>query len=167
MNAAQTQVTAAAKYKLAALCEMTGFTPRQVHELSHRGALPPPVGHARSAHYTDEHVDLLRKVRQWTVSGISVTRIVEHIRSSSTPPSSYPLDPDAVVTERWTRARIGQMVEIAVVMGGSEEQTNRELLGHLVEQAKVFLNGKRKVAAPATKRTERSRPTKSSPSAAR
>lgn len=160
MTSAQTQAPSTASYKLEALCEMTGFTRRQVHQLSHKGALPPPLGHARHSYYTDHHVDALRRIRPWLLAGVSLPKIAEHIKAGASTLPDYASDPNALVTDLWSRVRIGQRVEIAVLMGGSDEQTNRDLQRHLVEQAKAFLAGKTKVTAPVKSGTLRGRPPK-------
>lgn len=126
-------------YKLVDLCEMTGFTPRQIHEFRARGVLQAPIGRGRGSRYTDAHVDALRAIGPLAKAGVPAKRIAASVKANALPALGYPPGPESVLTERWTRVRIAHRIEIGVVAGGSEEQKNREILDHLVRETKRLL----------------------------
>jgi DNA-binding transcriptional MerR regulator len=130
----------AANYRLTEVCEMTGFTPRQIADLRSKGALTPPQGHGRSARYSDSHIDALRAVQNLSGAGISRKRIASHLVRQQDTTQPVPAAAGAVVTARWTRVTIDQQIEIAVMGGGSNDARNRALLDHLVQEAKRFVD---------------------------
>ena len=125
-------------YKLSEVCEMTGFTPRQIADLRKKGALAPPHGRSRGARYSDRHIDALRAIRELSGAGISRRRIASHLDAQLGSPQPALPGSGSVVTARWTRVTIDQQVEIAVMAGGSNDGRNRALLDHLVDEAKRF-----------------------------
>lgn len=125
-------------YSLAELCEMFDFTPRQLHDFRAKGALPPPDGTGRGARYTDVHVKRLQAIKPLVEAGISVSRISARYASvdAEKPPHLQVGDP--VTSEQWERVRIDAGLELAMLVGGSLEGRRRELLGHLIEEARRF-----------------------------
>ena len=128
-----------APYTLHDVCEMSGFTARQIHEFRALGALKPPLGHGRGARYADEHVDALRAIRPLFEAGVSATRIAAKVKEGQGHPIPGGLASEEFFTERVTRVRIARRVEIAVSVGGSEDLDNRALLDHLIKETRQFL----------------------------
>lgn len=128
-----------APYKLHEVCEMTGFTARQIHEFRALGAIKPPIGRGRGARWADEHVDALRNLRPLFDAGVSAARIAAKVKEGPGHPGTSGLASEEFSSERVTRVRIARRVEIAVSMGGSQELDNRALLDHLVQEARKFL----------------------------
>ncbi len=127
------------QYRLSDVCDMTGFTPRQIADLRNKGALSPPLGHGRGARYSDSHIDALRAIRNLSGAGISRKRIASHLVRQQDTSQPVLAAPGAVVTARWTRVTIDQQIEVAVMAGGSSDARNRALLDHLVQEASRFL----------------------------
>ena len=126
-------------YKLSELCEMTGFTQRQVADLRKKGALPPPNGRSKGARYSDKHIDALRAIRELSGAGISRKRIASYLGTQQRPLQPVLPVSGGVVTARWTRVTIDQQIEIGVMAGGSSDVRNRALLDHLVDEAQRFI----------------------------
>lgn len=144
MNAPRTALhtehpTGRRAYSLADLCEMFGFTARQVRDFRTKGALQPPEGVGRGAYYTDEHVKRLGTIKPLVEAGISVSRIAARYSSVESAASMHETATESVTAERWDRVRVGPELELALLVGSSLENRRDELLSHLVNEAKRFL----------------------------
>lgn len=129
-------------YSLAELCEMFDFTPRQLHDFRAKGAMPPPDGTGRGARYSDVHVKRLQAIKPLVEAGISVSRISARYASVDVEKSSDQQGGDPVTSEQWERVRIDAGLELAMLVGGSLEGRRRELLSHLIDEARRFTSEK-------------------------
>lgn len=126
-------------YSLSDLCELFGFTARQVRDFRAKGALQPPEGVGRGAYYTDEHVKRLGAIKPLVEAGISVSRIAARYSSVESAASMHETASESVIAERWDRVHVGPGLELALLVGSSLENRRDELLSHLVNEAKRFL----------------------------
>lgn len=69
------------KWKIQDLVESSGLTRRQIHELTHRRVIRPPVGKARGARYSDDQMQTLKKVAQLKELGLSLASIKDKIEA--------------------------------------------------------------------------------------
>jgi DNA-binding transcriptional MerR regulator len=64
-----------AKYSISEVVEQTGITRRTLRYYIAQGVLMPPTGQGRSAFYTDEHLERVRKVREMQEQGLTLAQI--------------------------------------------------------------------------------------------
>jgi DNA-binding transcriptional MerR regulator len=57
-------------YNIETLAKMTGLTRRTIRYYVQRGLLDPPLGGGRGSFYTDEHLNRLKKIAEWTEQGV-------------------------------------------------------------------------------------------------
>lgn len=126
-------------YSLSDLCEMFGFTARQVRDFRAKGALQPPEGVGRGAYYTREHVKRLEAIKPLIEAGISVARIAARYSATETSMPARRTTGEEVVVERWDRVRVGPGLELAMLVGSGLEDRRLELMRHLVSEAKRLL----------------------------
>lgn len=126
------------QYTLSDLCAATGLSPRQVRDLRAKGALPPPIGKSRAAHYTEVHLARLIAIQPLLKAGVPVSRIAAQysVESDQHSPQA-PLV--SLATETWKRVRVGSTVEVSVLVGNVGERRTQELLDHLAAEAVRFL----------------------------
>lgn len=126
-------------YGLSDLCEMFGFTARQVRDFRAKGALQPPEGVGRGAYYTDEHVKRLGAIKPLVEAGISVSRIAARYSAAETSMPARGTTGEEIMVERWDRVRVGPGLELAMLVGSGLENRRLELMRHLVSEAKRLL----------------------------
>ena len=125
-------------YSLADLCEMFGFTARQIHDFRAKGALQPPDGKGRGARYSDEHVQRLGAIKPLLENGISVARIAARYIPPSATRSLGDL-PAPPVSERWDRVRIGPDLEISFLVRGNLDRRRAQLIALMSREARRLL----------------------------
>lgn len=134
----QTETYKPVQYTLSDLCAATGLSPRQVRDLRAKGALPPPIGKSRAAHYTEAHLARLIAIQPLLEAGVSVSRIAARYSMESEQASAQgPLA--SLAPETWKRVRVGSTVEVSVLVGNVGERRTQELLDHLAAEAIRFL----------------------------
>ena len=57
-------------YNIETLAKMTGLTRRTIRYYIQRGLLEPPKGGGRGSYYTDDHFQILKKIKKWSVQGV-------------------------------------------------------------------------------------------------
>ena len=78
-------------FTLDELCILTGHSKRTVRYYMQLGLVPRPIGEARAAYYTDEHLVRLLRIKQLSEAGVSLERIREVLagEESPVPPRRY------------------------------------------------------------------------------
>ena len=114
------------RYTIGELADRADVSRRTVRYYVQRGLLPAPDGLGRGAHYSDAHVARLIRVRELQEAGIPLADITRALDADpgapapSAPPASTPAPaatpaPEAwLPTARWTRAVIGDGIELHV-----------------------------------------------------
>ena len=64
-------------FSLDELCQLADYPKRTVRYYIQLGLVSRPVGEARAARYTGEHLNQLRRIKQLTISGVSLRRVAE------------------------------------------------------------------------------------------
>ncbi len=62
-------------YSISQVVELAGISRRTLRYYVAQGVLMPPVGHGRKAHYTVEHIERVRKVRELQEGGLTLSQI--------------------------------------------------------------------------------------------
>ena len=79
------------------------------------GLVARPVGETRAAYYTQEHLEQLLQVRQWTRAGLSLERIRELMSGAPPQAPARPRGPGTV--EVWSHLVVEDGVELTVEPG--------------------------------------------------
>lgn len=67
------------------LCRLTGFSKRTVRYYIQLGLVSRPIGEARAAKYSREHLGQLLKIRELSTAGVSLERIREVLAGEEVP----------------------------------------------------------------------------------
>lgn len=53
------------RYTIRTICEKFQISVSTFHDMRRKGVFPPPIGWARGAYYTEEHIQLIAEYRDW------------------------------------------------------------------------------------------------------
>lgn len=67
------------------LCRLTGFSKRTVRYYIQLGLVSRPIGEARAAKYSREHLGQLLRIRELSTAGVSLERIREVLAGKEAP----------------------------------------------------------------------------------
>lgn len=67
------------------LCRLTGFSKRTVRYYIQLGLVSRPIGEARAAKYSREHLGQLLRIRELSTAGVSLERIREVLAGEEAP----------------------------------------------------------------------------------
>lgn len=67
------------------LCRLTGFSKRTVRYYIQLGLVSRPIGEARAAKYSREHLGQLLRIRELSTAGVSLERIREVLAGAEAP----------------------------------------------------------------------------------
>jgi DNA-binding transcriptional MerR regulator len=96
------------------LAEQAGVSRRTVRYYVQRGLLPAPAGLGRGKHYSEAHLQRLLRIRALQEAGVPLERIAEQLEGGAPPaiPTPRPVLPDPSRQSAWTRAVLGEGVEL-------------------------------------------------------
>lgn len=115
-------------FSLVELCQLTDCSKRTVRYYIQLGLVSRPVGEARAARYTQEHLSQLLRIKQLSAAGVSLERIREVLAGEESPVPPKPRRPGTVDV----RSHI-------FVAPGIEIQIAPEEAGMSPEQLRVFV----------------------------
>lgn len=72
-------------FTLDELCTLTDLPKRTVRYYMQIGLVDRPIGETRAAHYLNQHLEQLLRIRQLTEAGVSLERIREVLAGGDTP----------------------------------------------------------------------------------
>ncbi len=110
------------------LCQLTGFPKRTVRYYIQLGLVSRPVGEARAARYTEEHLRQLLRIKELSAAGVSLERIREVLAGGESPVPPRRQQPGEV--------RVRSHVYVAP---GIEVQIDPEEAGLTPEQVRAFV----------------------------
>ena len=123
-------------FSLDELCQLTGYPKRTVRYYIQLGLVSRPVGEARAAKYTGEHLAQLLKIKEFSMAGVSLQRIRE-VLSGEDPP----------VPPRQRHAGSVEVRSHIYVAPGLEIQIAPEEAGLTPEQLRAFVRKVMEAAA--------------------
>lgn len=100
-------------FSLDELCGLTGHPKRTVRYYIQLGLVSRPVGEARAAKYTDEHLGQLLRIKELSAAGVSLERIREVLAGGEPPVPPRRPKPGAV--EVRSHIYVAPGIEIQVV----------------------------------------------------
>lgn len=126
------------RYTIGELADRAGVSRRTVRYYVQRELLPAPDGLGRGAHYTDEHLARLIRIRELQEAGVPLADIALTLDGPPpTPPEPQPLPapgsgprplPRPGSVARWSRAVIADGIELHVRDGALGEAALAALL---------------------------------------
>jgi len=123
-------------FSLDELCQLTDYPKRTVRYYIQLGLVSRPVGEARAARYTGEHLAQLLKIKEFSAAGVSLQRIREVLAGEEPP-----------VPPRQRQAGSVEVRSHIYVAPGLEIQIAPEEAGLTPEQIRAFVREVMKVAA--------------------
>ena len=106
------------EYTVAELAELGGVSRRTVRYYVQEGLIPKPTGLGRGAHYREEHLEALLRVKSMQERGL----LLEEIRHALSPGKPRPQEPMLPPRSHWIRIELLPGVELHV---SSRHQTPR------------------------------------------
>lgn len=114
--------TTSKTYSVGELAEAVGITRRAIRYYVQQGVLPPPIGLGRGAHYTEEHVEALRRVLALQETGVQLAEMRAEVADRGALPD--PLHPSArfrahdvastLEPTQWVHAPVDDGVELLI-----------------------------------------------------
>lgn len=120
-------------FNIETLAKMTGLTRRTVRYYVQRELIPKPEGGGRGHYYTDEHLQLIEKIKIWQKQGVPLEKMKLLLEQGAQPDQSagvYDVFASAaphITAERWITVRFGTDVELSCRPGALNEDDLREL----------------------------------------
>ncbi len=120
-------------YNIETLANMTGLTRRTVRYYVQRELIPKPEGGGRGYYYTDEHLQLIEKIKVWQKQGVPLEKMKLLLEQGAQPDQSadvYEVSAPAapqVTTDRWITVRFGTDVELSCRPGALNEDDLKEV----------------------------------------
>jgi DNA-binding transcriptional MerR regulator len=104
--------TEAQRYSIGELAELGGVSRRTVRYYVQRGLLPEPLGLGRGDHYTDTHLERLRRIKALQEQGLSLEAVAQALDGAalSPPAPSQPRPAGSL----WTRIELAPGVELHI-----------------------------------------------------
>lgn len=103
------------RYSIDELASLAGVTPRTVRYYIAEGLLSRPIGEKRGAHYLQQHVDELVRIRRWTEAGHSLDRVRDLLNGAPEDPARKRTPPGSV--EVWSRMTVSDGLEVHLEPG--------------------------------------------------
>lgn len=95
------------------LCRLTGFSKRTVRYYIQLGLVSRPIGEARAAKYSREHLGQLLRIRELSTAGVSLERIREVLAGEEAPVPSRQRRPGDVEVRSHIHIAPGIELQIA------------------------------------------------------
>ena len=97
-------------YNIETLAKLAGLTRRTVRYYVQRGLLKPPAGGGRGSYYTEEHLQQLRKIQNWSEQGVPLIHMKDMLEGKEAP---VQLDlPTGIQTTTWVHSSLADGIEL-------------------------------------------------------
>ena len=124
------------------LCLLTGFPKRTVRYYIHLGLVSRPVGEARAAKYTEEHLGQLLRIKQLSSDGVSLERIKEILAGDASPVPPRPRRPGTVEVRSHIYVAPGIEIQIVPEEAGMTPERLRHFVREVMKLAETAEKGK-------------------------
>jgi len=129
-------------FTLDELCALTDYNKRTVRYYMQLGLMPRPIGEARAAYYTGEHLARLLRVKQLSAAGVSLERIREVLAGEESPVPPRTCRPGTVAIRSHLYVAPGIEVQIAPDESGLTPEDIRALVKDIMACAEKLLHKK-------------------------
>lgn len=120
-------------FTLGELCTLTGHSKRTVRYYMQLGLAPRPIGEARAAYYTDEHLVRLIRIKQLSEAGVSLERIREVLTGEESPVPPRRRHTGSIAVRSHIYAAPGIEVQIEPDEAGLAPEDIRELVKEIMK----------------------------------
>jgi len=129
-------------FTLDELCALTDYSKRTVRYYMQLGLVPRPIGEARAAYYTGDHLARLLQIKQLSAGGVSLERIREVITGELPPVPPRRCRPGSVSVRSCLYVAPGIEVQISPEDAGLTPEEIRALIKEILACANKLLNKK-------------------------
>ncbi|WP_310599977.1 MerR family transcriptional regulator [Desulfobulbus sp.] len=126
-------------FSLDELCLLTDCSKRTVRYYIQLGLVSRPVGEARAARYTGEHLSQLLRIKKLSESGVSLERIREVLAGEDSPVPPRERHPGTVEVRSHIYVAPGIEVQITPEEAGISPEQLRKFVGEVMALAKSIL----------------------------
>ena len=130
-------------FSLDELCQLTDFPKRTVRYYIQLGLVSRPVGEARAAKYTGEHLGQLLRIKELTTAGVSLERIREVLSGEEPPVPPRPRRPGTVEVRSHVFVAPGLEIQITPEEAGLTPEQVRVLVREVMKAADHVLKGQK------------------------
>ncbi|OGF64385.1 MAG: hypothetical protein A2Y62_00825 [Candidatus Fischerbacteria bacterium RBG_13_37_8] len=121
-------------YNIDYLAKTTGSIRRTIRYYIQRGLLKPPLSGGRGAYYTDEHLEQLKKILQWTEQGVPLIHIKEMLEGKAIPVS---IDrEEEVLTTIWEKFNITPGIELLFAQNKLDSRELKQIQDFIINLKK-------------------------------
>jgi DNA-binding transcriptional MerR regulator len=128
-------------FSLDELCQLANVLKRTVRYYIQLGLVSRPVGEARAARYTGEHLGQLLRIKELSAAGVSLERIREVLAGGESPVPPRPRRPGAVEVRSHVYVAPGLEIQIAPEEAGLTPEQVRMLVWEILKVADAVLSG--------------------------
>ena len=131
-------------FTLDELCLLTDFSKRTVRYYIQLGLVSRPVGEARAAKYTGEHLSQLLRIKKLSEAGVSLERIREVLAGEDSPVPLRERRPGTVEVRSHIYVAPGIEVQISPEEAGLSPEQLRKFVREIMVLAESILSGRDK-----------------------
>ena len=128
-------------FSLDELCLLTDFSKRTVRYYIQLGLVSRPVGEARAAKYTGEHLSQLWRIKKLSEAGVSLERIREVLAGEDSPVPPRERRPGAVEVRSHIYVAPGIEVQISPEEAGLSPEQLRKFVREVMGCVESILGG--------------------------
>ena len=129
-------------FTLDELCALTDYSKRTVRYYMQLGLIPRPIGEARAAYYTGDHLARLLRIKQLSVAGVSLERIREVVSGEESPVPPRRRRPGSLAVRSHLYIAPGIEVQISPEDANLMPEEIRALVKEIMACAEKLLNKK-------------------------
>jgi DNA-binding transcriptional MerR regulator len=129
-------------FTLDELCTLIDYSKRTVRYYMQLGLVPRPIGEARAAYYTGDHLGRLLWIKQLSVAGVSLERIREIVTGEEPPVPFRVRRPGSVAVRSHLYVAPGIEVQIDPDEADLTPEDIRELVKEIMACAEKLFNKK-------------------------
>ena len=120
-------------FTLDELCTLTDLPKRTVRYYMQIGLVDRPIGETRAAHYLNQHLEQLLRIRQLTEAGVSLERIREVLAGGDTPVPVRQRRPGAIEVRSHLYVAPGIELQISPEEAGMSPEQVRALTSAVMQ----------------------------------
>jgi DNA-binding transcriptional MerR regulator len=128
-------------FSLDEVCRLTDYPKRTVRYYIQLGLVSRPVGEARAARYTGEHVTQLLKIKEFSTAGVSLQRIRDVLAGEDPPVPPRQRHAGSVEVRSHIYIAPGLEIQIAPEEAGLTPEQTRALIREVIKLAGAARSG--------------------------
>jgi DNA-binding transcriptional MerR regulator len=121
------------------LCTFTDFPKRTVRYYIQLGLVDRPIGETRSAHYLEDHLDQLLRIKKLTDAGVSLERVREVLAGEDSPVPVKQRKPGSISVKSHLYIAPGIELQISPDEAGMSPEQVRALVKEVMDASQKVL----------------------------